>query len=57
MEIQEILDELNTLPKETLVFKKTIKGKSQPYLQWSEGGKTKSKYIKKEERETILKQV
>lgn len=55
MEIQEILNELNKLPKETLVFK-TIKGKAQPYLQWSEGGKTKSRYIKKVERESVLKQ-
>ena len=55
MELANIIKELEELPKETLVFK-TIKGKKQPYLQWSENGKTKSKYIKQAERENILKQ-
>ena len=46
--------ELATLPIGYLVLKK-IKGKEQPYLQWSEAGKTKSRYVKMDEREEILK--
>lgn len=53
MEIAEIIEELEKLPRETLVFK-TIKGRKQPYLQWSEGGKTKSRYIKQSEREELI---
>lgn len=36
---------------------KTIKGKEQPYLQWTEGGKTKSRYLKAAEREEVFAQV
>ena len=39
--------------KGTLVYK-TINGKKQPYLQWTENGKSKSRYIKKEEREQVF---
>ncbi len=46
--------ELATLPIGYLVLKR-IKGKEQPYLQWSEAGKTKSRYVKMDEREEILK--
>ena len=56
MDIKDIIIELNTLPKGTIVYK-NIKGKQQPYLQWSEKGKTKSKYLKKDEREYILSQI
>ncbi|MCR5226495.1 MAG: hypothetical protein K6E27_04725 [Eubacterium sp.] len=52
----DIIKELSVLPKGTVVYKK-IKGKEQPYLQWSEKGKTKSRYIKKDEREQILAMV
>ncbi len=46
--------ELAALPIGYLVLKK-IKGKEQPYLQWSEAGKTKSRYIKVDEREEMMK--
>lgn len=55
MELADIIKELGSMPKETLVYK-TIKGKKQPYLQWSEAGKTKSRYIRISEREELLKQ-
>jgi len=48
--------ELDILPQGTVVYK-TIKGKKQPYLQWSENGKTKSRYIKVNERNEILAKV
>ncbi|MCQ2508492.1 MAG: ATP-binding protein [Dorea sp.] len=51
--IDQINAELELLPKESLTFK-TIKGKKQPYLQWTEDGKTKSKYLKLEEREYVF---
>lgn len=53
MELVEIIRELNTLPRGSLVYK-NIKGKEQPYLQWTEKGKTKSRYIKVDEREKIF---
>lgn len=56
MELAEIIREMNSLPRGTLVYKK-IKGKEQPYLQWTENGKSKSRYIKKEEREKIFKEL
>lgn len=46
--------ELAALPIGYLVLKR-IKGKEQPYLQWSEAGKTKSRYIKVDEREEMMK--
>jgi len=54
--IAELEQQLSTLPVGTLVYK-TIVGKKQPYLQWTENGKSKSKYIKVNERELILAQV
>gem|GEM_PF-1032907 len=56
LDVLEIIKEMKSLPKGTLVFKK-IKGKEQPYLQWTENGKTKSKYIKIEERKKIISQL
>ncbi len=56
MDIIELVREMNRLPKGTVVYK-NIKGKKQPYLQWSEGGKTKSRYIKKNERDNIIADV
>ncbi|MFR3969415.1 MAG: AAA family ATPase [Evtepia sp.] len=44
------------LPQGNITYK-TIHGKKQPYLQWTEKGKTKSKYIKIAERETVIEQV
>ena len=49
-------EELARLPMGNLVMKK-IKGKEQPYLQWSEAGRTKSRYIKMDEREITMKQL
>ena len=54
--IQSLEAEMASLPVGSYVIK-MIKGKEQPYLQWSEGGKTKSRYIKKDEREDIMKQL
>jgi hypothetical protein len=51
----EIETELAGLPQGTVVYK-TINGKKQPYLQWTENGKTRSQYIKLAERERTLKQ-
>ena len=48
--------ELARLPIGNLVMKKT-KGKEQPYLQWSKAGRTKSRYIKMDEREKTMKQL
>ncbi|MDD3350415.1 MAG: hypothetical protein PHC40_06180 [Eubacteriales bacterium] len=41
-------EELSLLPKGSLTYKK-IKGKAQPYLQWRDGEKIKSRYVKKAE--------
>lgn len=49
----ELENEIAILPQGTINIKK-IKGKEQPYLQWTENGKSKSKYIKKDEREQIF---
>lgn len=54
--ILELEQQIHSLPVGTLVYK-TISGKKQPYLQWTENGKSKSKYIKVHERDTILKAV
>ena len=51
--ILELENELAILPQGSINIKK-INGKEQPYLQWTENGKSKSKYIKKNEREQIL---
>ncbi len=39
------------------ISKKTNRDKIQYYLQWREGGKVKSKYIREEELETLQKQI
>ena len=49
----ELENELAILPQGSINIKK-INGKEQPYLQWTENGKSKSKYIKKNEREEIF---
>ncbi len=54
--IAEIERQLEELPVGYLVYKK-IKGKSQPYLQWTENGHTVSKYIKIAEREEIFRKI
>ncbi len=54
--IQELESLIAKLPQGNITYK-TIHGKKQPYLQWTEKGKTKSKYIKIAERETVIEQV
>ena len=54
LQIAEIEQELMLLPKGKL-FYKTIKGNKQPYLQWSENGKTVTKYVKLNEREQVFR--
>lgn len=51
--IDELEAEIASLPQGTINIKK-IYGKEQPYLQWTENGKSKSKYIKQSEREEIF---
>ena len=51
--IVELENEIAILPQGSINIKK-INGKEQPYLQWTENGKSKSKYIKIKEREEIF---
>ena len=51
--IKELEREIAILPQGTVNIKK-INGKQQPYLQWTENGKSKSKYIKVKDREQIF---
>ena len=51
--INEIDEQLTQLPPGNVVYK-TIRGKKQPYLQWSENGKPKSQYIKTANREETI---
>ena len=44
--IMELENEILALPQGSVNIKK-INGKEQPYLQWTENGKSKSKYIQK----------
>ena len=54
--IEELESLIAKFPQGNITYK-TIHGKKQPYLQWTEKGKTKSKYIKLSERETVMEQV
>ena len=54
--IAEIERQLTELPAGYLVYK-NIKGKAQPYLQWTENGRTVSKYIKIAEREEVFRKI
>jgi len=54
--IAELEKKIAELPQGSVTYK-NIKGKDQPYLQWTENGKSKCKYIKKAERERVLAQV
>lgn len=53
IEIEALRSRIADLPRGTVVYK-TIKGRPQPYLQWYEDGKTRSRYLKVEEREGII---
>lgn len=52
----ELEQAISELPQGSITYKK-INGKKQPYLQWTENGKSKSKYIKVTEREKVFEQV
>lgn len=52
-QIEELENELESLPRGNLVYKQ-INGKKQPYLQYTENGKTYSYYVKLSEREEVL---
>lgn len=52
-QMMELEHEITLLPQGSINIKK-INGKEQPYLQWTENGKSKSKYIKKNEREQVF---
>lgn len=56
MDIKDILQELNNLPDGYISIKK-INGKEYAYLQYSEGGKLRSKYVKSSELEFVKKQL
>lgn len=51
--INALLREIASLPKGRISYK-NIKGRRQPYLQWTENGRRYSRYIKKEGRREIL---
>ncbi len=51
--IDEIEEQLADLPRGYVVYK-MIHGKRQPYLQWNENGKPKSRYIKAEYRDDVI---
>ena len=48
-EITLVEEKIASYPRGNVSFK-TIKGKKQPYLQWTEDGKRHSKYLKLDER-------
>lgn len=50
--IKELEDKIKEYPQGTIVIK-TIRGKKRTYLQWREDGKTKSKYLKDNEIDTV----
>lgn len=54
--IIELQTQISSLPK-GYISQKTIQGKIRYYLQWSEGGKKQSKYIKAGELEQIKAQI
>lgn len=56
IEIEALRSRIADLPRGTVVYK-TIRGRPQPYLQWYEDGKTRSRYLKVGEREGIISAV
>lgn len=52
----EIRTEIETLPKGNISEKK-IKGKSYPYLQWTEDGKRRTKLIKKDDLPETMERI
>ena len=53
---EDIRSEMETLPRGTIVIKK-INGKEWFYRQWTEQGKSKSQYIRRDDVETVRKQI
>lgn len=51
--IHELEEEISRLPLGKVTYK-TINGKKQPYLQWTENGRQHTKYIRKDVREETL---
>ena len=56
LRIATIEQKLMELPKGKIYYKK-IKGKDQPYLQWSEDGKAMTKYVKASQRNEVFRQL
>jgi len=54
LEAQQL--EVDSLPKGNISYKQ-IKGKSYPYLQWTEDGHYKTKYIKQDLLDSLSKQI
>lgn len=54
--IKVLQEEISQLPK-GYISQKNIQGKTRYYLQWSENGKKKSKYIKDGELENLREQI
>lgn len=54
--LKEITGEIESLPKGAITYK-VIRGKRRMYLQWTEEGKRRSKYIRKEDEAFILSQM
>ena len=54
--IAELEAQIAELPRGSVVYK-SIKGKKWPYLQWTEGGKSKSQFVKEEELALVTEQV
>ena len=52
-EIVLLEEKIASYPKGSVSYK-TIKGKNQPYLQWTDDGMRQSRYLKTEEREEII---
>ena len=52
-EIVLLEEKIASYPKGSVSYK-TIKGKNQPYLQWTDDGMRQSRYLKMEEREEII---
>ena len=56
MTINDYIKALESLPKGNLTHK-VIRGKQRMYLQWTEDGKRRSRYIRKEDEAFVLSQI
>lgn len=56
IDTKSIAEQLSHLPKGNITYK-TIRGARRMYLQWSEGGNKKSKYVRKEDEPTVIELV